>query len=120
MKVISFSIYKDNPKLFNYYMRGLYFNMRMIRLMLPDWEMFINISGSLYLQYQSYFDGLDIKKDMFIHGPRCSNMMQRFRPAFIPDVQTVLCRDSDSCLTYREVQEIRKWEGSGMDWHGIN
>lgn len=120
MKVISFSIYKDNPKLFNYYLRGLYFNMRMAKLLLPDWEIFVNIEKNTYLRNSNFFDDMGILKHLFFDGPRCANMMERFGPAYIPTVEAVLCRDADSCLTYREMLEIRKWEASGKDWHGIN
>ncbi len=120
MKLISYSIYKDNPKYFNFYLRGLYFNMRMIKLMLPDWEMVLNVSKPVYEEYYHYLNMLRISTIVYDDGDRCRNMMQRFKPAFTFNADRVLCRDADSCLTYREVLEIKKWEESGLDWHGIN
>lgn len=106
--------------MFNYYLRGLYFNMRMIRLMLPDWEIYINYDVALVPEYIDYIDGLNTFGNHFDGGNRCKNMMQRFSPAYETTAEKILCRDADSCITYREILEIKKWEESGKDWHGIN
>jgi hypothetical protein len=97
-KVISYVLYKDN-EYYEYYERGIEYNIRLAKLMLPDYEVIIN-----YPQEKQ----------------RCLNMMYRFHPAYHEDYNIVLCRDSDSLITWREVKEIRKWEASGKNWHGIN
>lgn len=121
MKAISFTIYKGDPLLFNYYLRGLYFNMRMAKLLLPDWEIVINYDYLLPKENLEFIAELTAIKIEFVGQERCRNMMQRFYPSYFKDDAThIICRDSDSCLTYREMLEIRKWEESGKDWHGIN
>lgn len=120
MKIISFSIYKDNPKYFNFYLRGLYFNVRFAKLLLPDWEVVINYNSDLIAEYIEYMDRLNVSVLNFENSVRCENMMRRFDPAYYVDCEKILCRDSDSCITWREAKEISKWEESGKDWHGIN
>jgi hypothetical protein len=122
MKIVSFSIYKDNPKLFNYYLRGLYWNMRFIRLLLPDWEMMVVCSREFRLAHKDLLNGLGVNLFESEDRQRCYNMLRRMHPAYytLNSYEKILCRDSDACITYREVQEIRKWEESGKDWHGIN
>lgn len=124
MKTISFSIYRDNPKYFNFYLRGLYFNIRMIKLLLPDWQIAINWEEKLMSDYYDFLGEFEFLSFLwpftFTDDNRCKNMMQRFNPAYKFNTDRLLCRDADSCITWREVQEIRKWEESGKDWHGIN
>jgi len=120
MKYVSYVIYKDDPKLFNWYLRGLYFNARLIEIMLPDWCMHVRAE---HYEHDYIFDlhatltHVDVLP--LYTDQRCERMLERFNIA--PESAThVLCRDADSAITWREVKEIRKWEESGKDWHGIN
>lgn len=119
MKCISYVIYKDNPLTYNWYLRGLYFNIRLARLMLPDWAVQIRTDE----HSRDYI--VDLNRSFFKAWvlplnslQRCSRMLERMEAP--KDITHVLCRDADSALTWREVKEIRKWEESGLDWHGIN
>lgn len=121
MKYISYVIYKDNPLTYNWYLRGLYFNYRLAELMLPDWKLILGVEHSLWKE--PYMMDISSFMDMYLFdgGDRCRNMLNRIQFCNSDDDAThVLCRDADSALTWREVKEIRKWEQSGKDWHGIN
>jgi hypothetical protein len=119
MKYVSYVIYKDDPKLFNWYLRGLYFNARLIEIMLPDYRMLVGMeSGTI----QEYTKDIHLTFGVMFHQlrntQRCGKMLERIINT--SDATHVLCRDADSAITWREVKEIRKWEESGKNWHGIN
>lgn len=97
-KVISYVLYKDN-EYYEYYVRGIEYNIRLAELMLPDYKVVFSRPTT---------------------GQRCLNMLHRFLPAYETNAEIILCRDADSLITWREVKEIRKWEASGKNWHGIN
>lgn len=120
MKYISYVIYKDDPLLYNWYLRGLYFNYRLAEIMLPDWRMCImkgrnNNFSFLFDLCQTF----SIQSWHSSSEQRCRMMLDRIFTGAI-NATHVLCRDADSAITWREVKEIRKWEASGKDWHGIN
>jgi hypothetical protein len=112
--------------LFNWYLRGLYFNARLIEIMLPDWSMYVRTESvtdgdtALFLQ-ELFKSGIGkVSINTLDNKERCARMLERFNVYPHPDLTHVLCRDADSAITWREVKEIRKWEESGKDWHGIN
>lgn len=120
MKYVSYVIYKDDPKLFNWYLRGLYFNARLIEIMLPDYRMVVGMeSGTIQEYTKDLHLTFGVMFNELRNTQRCGKMLERFNIAS-ESATHVLCRDADSAITWREVKEIRKWEESGKDWHGIN
>lgn len=118
MKYISYVIYKDNPITYNWYLRGIYFNYRLAELMLPDWKLQVRMDENSHDFVFDLFNSFDLIVLPLSKEERCARMLERFN--VLNDATHVICRDADSALTWREVKEIRKWEQSGKDWHGIN
>ncbi len=124
MKVLSYSLF-GNPSSFEFgfYLRGIYFNARMNRILYPDW------TTNVYFSAQGYYGELceEICNLFRIDGyympqmPRCQSMLWRMRPIFSqPHITHVLCRDADSVPTYREANCVYEWLQSGLPYHAIN
>ena len=122
MNVISYSLFNDDPKYFNFYLRGLYFNLRMAKLLYKDWEVRVAMPMSLLYnsvcELQSLFNLSVFLPD--VTNRRCENMLWRMQPCFMDGVDYVICRDLDSVHTWREAKEVEKWIASGKNAHGIN
>lgn len=105
------------------YLRGLYFNARMNRLIYPDWQTHITVDGDTWLMFKPYFEALvklfDVKIRTRNAAPLCEAMLWRMLPLFDGEYTHVLCRDADSITTYREAQAVNEWELSQMGFHGI-
>lgn len=122
MKVISYSIFKADCKPFEFmaYLRGLYFNARMNRLIYPGWETWIMMDDPVYQQYENYLQHLPCDELVVLpSGPICHGMLLRMFPLFQNDVTHVLCRDADAITTYKEAQAVQEWIDSGLGFHGI-
>lgn len=118
-KKISFALFRGSEtKVFNYYLRGIYFNARMIKLLLPDYRMVLNISKEISDHWESMHYISSVSKEFDIElvikddSDRCGSMLWRFETLYSENVERVLCRDLDSIITQREVDCIRQWEDS--------
>lgn len=121
MKVISYSIFGDPASFeFPFYLRGLYFNARMNRLIYPDWQTWVFTTEDLYDEHQRCFSGpLFSHIHLLPEKPLCESMLWRMRPLFQSDVTHVICRDADAITTYKEAQAVQEWIDSGLGFHGI-
>lgn len=126
MKVISYSIFKDCPDhLFNYYQRGLYFNLRMNRLLYPDWVNYIHCADYNHIEFLLPEDDNELFSSFifnwsYTYKSRCESMLWRMHPAWSQSVTHFICRDSDAITTYREMKSVMRWIESGKDAHGMN
>ena len=128
MKVISYSLFGDPDSFeFPFYLRGIYFNARMNRLLYPDWQTHVAYSSKLHLG--DFFGILNSRYDISISAPniynhynndKCRMMLWRLFPVFEVGVTHVLSRDTDAITTYRESKSVERWLKSGMGYHGIN
>ena len=119
MKAISLSLFNDCEKWeFNYYLRGVYFNLRMAKLLLPDWEVVLTIHQDLVYTHHHYFEELnyllpfetETKKGEL---KRCEAMLWRVDALYLPYVDKIICRDTDALITYRDAMAVKEWEDSG-------
>jgi hypothetical protein len=125
MKVISYALFGD-PKSFefNWYLRGIYFNFRMARLLYPEWTVWWHVEHDIYadllplLEHEIFESVHATVRDP---APKCESMMWRLRPLYYNtmDVTHVLSRDADAILTYKEAQAVQEWIDSGLGFHGI-
>lgn len=125
MKVIAYSIF-GNPKdfEFKFYMRGLYFNIRMNRLIYPEWTTWVMMENNVYEKYENFFLLLNGKFGVKLFragtGQLCEMMLWRMWPLFFElPITHVLCRDADAITTYKEAQAVQEWIDSGLGFHGI-
>lgn len=114
MKIISYSIFNDcHPTEMNFYLRGLYWNARMNKLLYPEWRTFITAEKNIWHENRHYFDGLaqgfNVLYALHERAPRCEAMLWRLSRIFDPSVDVTLCRDADSITTYKESQIINYW-----------
>lgn len=136
MKAISYALFGYNKTYkncfdFSSYLRGLMVNIRINRLIYPNWINVINTDSATWNSpYQPIFDWLQNKGFAVINlcpenEPLCKAMLWRLKPAFFVDETQkwtythVLFRDCDSVGTYREAQAVQEWIAEDKTIHCI-
>jgi hypothetical protein len=124
MNAIAYSLFGYNQQHencydFRSYLRGLHLNIRIAELLYPGWSICVAIDQSVhYSPYREYFTNLSLDKrlDVYLQAtrPLCEMMLYRLLPMFMIEgnknkYDRVLCRDTDSLLSYRERQAIEYW-----------
>jgi hypothetical protein len=106
------------------YKRSLMINLRMNRLLYPDWEVVVHTDLNDYTLNILHEQGL-IRLVKCQSAPLCKAMLWRMKPIFEVGIHDgkkythVLCRDLDSPPTYREVQAVEYWMSTGKSVHAI-
>jgi len=129
-KAISYSLFGYNKERhkdsfsFESYLRGLLINIRMNRLLFPDWEIVVHMDISTYNGYQKLFDALPIRIKIMPNAPLCFAMLWRMHAIFDYEhpewtYSHVICRDLDSPPTFRESQAVQDWINSDTCAHAI-
>lgn len=135
MKAICYSLFGYNKERnincfdFNSYLRGLLLNIRLNKLLFPDWAIILQTDQSTYNGLKPLFDNLVERRYLKIQinadAPLTKAMLWRLKPIFeIDDRQIkvyshVLCRDLDSPPTYREAQAVQYWMNRDKAVHAI-
>lgn len=133
MKCVAYSLFgysRPTPPMsfeFSSYLRGMMINVRINRIIYPDWTTVIHTDRETYQsKYQPIFDWLLDKALIEIvicpsNEALCRAMLWRLKPAFEKEWDEVaqgyrswkythvLCRDIDSICTYREAQAVTTW-----------
>ena len=133
---ITYALFKHQPTEnetsgFNFfsYFRGMMINIRLNKLLFPEWTTLIEIDKNVYKDYFNLFNAL--KQGGWIDfrvnesEPLTKAMLWRLKPCF--EVGTdgfkvwdyVLCRDLDSPATYREAQAVKYWMNRDKAAHAI-
>jgi hypothetical protein len=111
MKIISFSLWGDNPK----YTIGAVKNAVLAKTIYPGWECYFYVStdvpADILAQLKAEGATLILKGDGNWFG-----LTWRFLAADIPGA-TVLVRDTDSRLNLREKVAVEEWLNSNNDFH---
>jgi hypothetical protein len=124
MKIITYALFgynKTNENCFDFYtyLRGLAINIRLQRLLLPDYTINLQTDKETYEAFKDLFDGYKIEININEPAPLCLAMLWRMKPVFNTNYTHVLCRDLDSPLTYREAQCVKHWENKNKAAHAI-
>lgn len=126
MKLITYALFNGDAKPFEKmaYIRGFFFNVRMNRLLYPEWKTHLEIDNALYWEYKILWDYLVAHTGMSINNNQetpklCEGMFWRTKPLFDVGVTHILCRDADSITTYREAACVAQWLNSGYSSHAI-
>lgn len=109
-RVISFSIYGNNPK----YTIGLLKNIELAKEIYPDWIVYVYYNSSVpYGMIEEYmkYDNVEVK-DMT--NSELPGMFWRFTPS---DVERFISRDADSRLSMREKLAVDEWIKSDKILH---
>lgn len=128
MKIISYALFGSRttePWLFNFYLRGFVWNVKMNKLIYPGWQTHVEIDADTFSDYDHIFYGLKqhygISYNVNIQEPLCKSMLWRLKPVFWDNSEVVLCRDADAITTYRETLAVKYWlEDSGYKILGLN
>lgn len=134
-KCISYSIFgNENNRLencfnFHSYLRGLMVNIRLNRLIFPEWETVVHVSGSSYVENEDLFNRINTIKNVRIvvceDEPLCMAMLWRLKPVFEKDnignwkYSHVICRDVDSPTLYKDAQCVAQWIRHDKAAHAI-
>lgn len=131
MKYICYSIFGDPESFeFNWYLRGLVFNLRINKLLYPDWTTQFNIERAIWFKYETFFKELSMLINYSVNfhdrSDKCTSMLWRMseiwegnytNPTY--NATHIICRDADAITTYREAQAVNEWIESGLGFHGI-
>jgi hypothetical protein len=115
MKVISFSLYGDNPK----YTIGSIKNAKLKKKFYPEWEMRVYHNDSVP---DSILEELEKNKVVLINtkvDQGVCNAMWRFAPASEEGVEYFISRDCDSRVFERDVAAVEEWLSSDKKFHII-
>lgn len=134
VNAISYSLFGYNQQHencydFRAYLRGLHLNIRVAELLYPGWRVAVMIDQSVTESpYVNYFYDLDSMRMIRLHvmptAELCRMMLYRLYPAFLIDgdgmkYDRIICRDTDSLLSYRERQAVCYWERGPKMAHAI-
>lgn len=119
---ITYSLFGDSRSFeFPFYLRGIYFNARMNRILYPGIKTMVMLQRAC-LSEVIIEDLINLFSDLIIErvetAPKCESMLWRMRPLF--NGIDVVCRDSDSVSTYRDACCVYSWMDSGLPFHAIN
>lgn len=129
-KAISYALFgfnkEQNANCFSFesYLRGLTINIRMNRLLFPEFEMVVHMDQSTYDGFKDLFDALPIRIKIMPDAPLCMAMLWRMNAIYDYEhpewtYSHVICRDLDSPPTYRDAQAVQDWINSDTCAHAI-
>ena len=114
MKVISFSLWGDNPT----YTVGAIKNAELAETIYPDWQCWFFVGASVPADVVFNLEQRDnctvIKRE---EVGDWSGMFWRFLPASNPLVEVMISRDCDSRLNRREKEAVDAWLESDKSFH---
>jgi hypothetical protein len=113
MRVVSYSLWGDNPK----YNIGALRNAELVSELYPGWQARFYVGTNTPSETISGLHDrgahvVDMKKPGDWTG-----MFWRFEAASDPDVDVMISRDCDSRITAREVAAVKQWLGSRAMFH---
>jgi len=113
-KVISFSLWGDNPK----YTIGAIKNAELAKSIYPDWICRFYIAKSTPNEIINKISSFD-NTEIFILNEEgnWSGMFWRFYAAVDPSVDVMISRDTDSRLSIREKNAVDAWLNSNYIFH---
>lgn len=127
---ISYSLFGLNQNVqnsfeFHTYLRGLWVNARVNRVLYPGWDIAVHTERYIYEAFQPVLDWLSSRGIIYTsfpphtNVPLCKKMLWRMYPAFDSNYTHVLCRDTDSVGTFRERQAVQEWVNEDKTIHCI-
>lgn len=113
MRVVSYSLWGDNPK----YNIGALRNAELVTSMYAGWQARFYVGTNTPIETISGLkDRGALVVDMGKPGD-WTGMFWRFEAASDPDVDVMISRDCDSRITAREVSAVNQWLSSGAMFH---
>lgn len=130
MNAISFALFGydtsyENCLSFKSYLRGAEINIRMTELLYgKDWKVHFTLDEQTFFSpYKEFFNehktNGKIDFDVIPREALCKMMLRRVAPVFSGKYDRVACRDTDSLITYKEVQATAHWIKKGRIAHAM-
>jgi len=113
MKVISFSLFGDNP----IYTIGAIRNADLKNEIFPDWEMWLYHNHTVPQNILNELEQRGVKLINMGRDQRFLNALWRFIPAGDDTVEYFFSRDCDSRISYRDKEAVEEWIKSGKKAH---
>jgi len=114
MKVISFSLWGDNPV----YTVGAIRNAELAETIYPDWQCWFYVGSSVP---EEILSDLENRSNCTVirmeEEGNWSGMFWRFYPASLSEVEVMISRDTDSRLNKREKAAVDEWIESDKGFH---
>ena len=104
-KVISFSIYGDNPK----YTIGLIRNLELIKDIYPNWVTYIYFNNTVPTEIMEKVQSFENVEIFDMSELQIPGMFWRFQPNDDENVERFVIRDTDSRVTEREKVAVYEW-----------
>ena len=115
MKVISFSLYGNDP----IYTIGCIKNAQLLNSLFPGWEMWVYYNDTVPIDIINELRDLNVKLiDTYEHKDFFGGLW-RFQPIVEPGVEYFISRDCDSRISQRDVTAVNEWIESGKTFHII-
>jgi len=111
-KVISYSIYGNNPK----YTVGLLKNLELRDTIYPEWINYVYYNNTVPQEMIEQYKTINDTELFNMDSYNCPGMLWRL---FVKDADIVISRDSDSRLNMREKYAVDEWVESGKLLHII-
>jgi len=114
MKIISFSIWGNNPK----YLNGGLLNIPLQKQFYPDWTCRFYVDNTVPHEFvdQAIENGCEVE----LMEPKSDGnygLFWRFEPLKDLTIERFIVRDADSRLNEREADAVKEWEESGLEFH---
>jgi len=110
-KVISFSIYGDQPM----YTVGLLRNLELSKNIYPDWKVYVYYNNTVPEDFINQYKEFDNCECFDMSNYNIPGMFWRFTPK--DGVERFISRDADSRLSMREKMAVDEWISSGKSLH---
>jgi len=113
MRVISFSLYGDNP----IYTMGCIRNAEIKREVFKEWEMWVYHNDTVPQNILEKLSELGVKLINTKENNGFFGSLWRFNPITEPNVEYFISRDCDSRISLRDETAVNEWIESGMSFH---
>tara|TARA_R110000851_G_scaffold232670_1_gene385274 strand:- start:44 stop:703 length:660 start_codon:yes stop_codon:yes gene_type:complete len=104
-KVISFSVYGDNPK----YTIGLIRNLDLIKEIYPNWTTYVYFNNTVPSEIIDEVNSFENVETFDMSELQIPGMFWRFQPNDDENVERFVIRDTDSRVTEREKVAVYEW-----------
>jgi hypothetical protein len=115
MKVISFSLYGDNP----IYTIGCVKNAKLKKDLFDGWEMWVYHNDTVPKNILEELSSLGVVLKKIEEDKGFFGSLWRFRPIFDESVNYFISRDCDSRISKRDEIAVEEWLKSGKKYHII-
>ena len=115
MKVISFSLYGEDP----IYTKGCIKNAEIKKEVFKEWEMWVYHNDTVPQDILDKLIELDVKLINTNENNGFFGSLWRFNPITEPNIEYFISRDCDSRISLRDETAVNEWIESGKSFHII-